>query len=152
MEKEVSSIPLAPLEQHDTRSLDELLEAERFDRELLDKVSRYLLFKAEALKTMANAQSNDNGNEEPGIEETIDILEAAEETALKIIEEVLDGVDPMDAVQVVLDGDVRDSWAKAAQGASQIDEEVADLSSQEAFDLVRKSTDVGESIFQKVTS
>jgi len=147
MKKETSSIPLAPLEQHDTRSLDELL-----DEELTERVSLYLLIRAQALKTMANAQSNENGSKEPGIEETIDILEAAEETALKIIEEVLDGVDPVDAVQVVLDGDVRDSWAKAAQGASQIDEEVADLSSQEAFDLVRKSTDVGESIFNEVTS
>jgi len=142
----------APLEQHDTRSLDELLEPK-----LTERVSRYLLFRAEALKTMANAQSanaqsNENGNEQHGIEETIDILEAAEETALEIIEQVLDGVDPMDAVQVVLDGDVRDSWAKAAQGASQVDEEVADLSREEAFDLVRKGTDVGESIFRKVTS
>lgn len=100
---------------------------------------------------MANAQSDDQNAETHGIEETIDILEAAEETALKIIEEVIDGVDPMDAVQVVLDGDVRDSWAKAAQGASQIDEEVADLSSQEAFDLVRKGTDVGEAIFNEVS-
>jgi hypothetical protein len=148
----MEKLTLAPLEQHDTRSLNELLEPK-----LTERVFHYLLFRAEAIKTMANdqsanAQSNDNGNEEPGIEETIDILDAAEETALKIIEEVLDGVDPMDAVEVVLDGDVRDSWAKAAQGASQIDEEVADLSSQEAFDLVRKSTDVGEAIFNEVTS
>jgi hypothetical protein len=152
MEKEASSIPLAPLEQHDTRSLNEFLEPK-----LTERVFHYLLFRAEAIKTMANAQSanaqsNDNGKEQHGIEETIDILEAAEETALEIIEQVLDGVDPMDAVQVVLDGDVRDTWAKAAQGASQVDEEVADLSREEAFDLVRKGTDVSESIFQKVTS
>jgi hypothetical protein len=141
-----SKIPVAPLEQLDDESLEELLTRGRSS----PLVTPYLLIRTR--KLMANAQSKENGNEEPGIEETIDILDAAEETALKIIEEVLDGVDPMDAVQVVLDGDVRDSWAKAAQGASQIDEEVADLSSQEAFDLVRKSTDVGESIFEKVTS
>jgi hypothetical protein len=55
-------------------------------------------------------------------------------------------------VQVVLDGDIRDAWAQAAEGAAQVDEEVLDLSSEEAFDLVRKSTDVGESIFVEVTS
>ena len=136
--------PIAHLEHLDDKSLEELLEQASFS----PLATRYLLIRTRKLM----AQSNDNGNEQHGIKETIDILEAAEETALEIIEQVMDGVDPMDAVQVVLDGDVRDSWAKAAQGASQIDEEVADLSSQEAFDLVRKSTDVGESIFNEVTS
>jgi len=145
-ETPIAPLEVAPLEDFDDKSLEELLTRAASS----PLATRYLLIRVR--KLMANAQSNENGSKEPGIEETIDILEAAEETALKIIEEVLDGVDPVDAVQVVLDGDVRDSWAKAAQGASQIDEEVADLSSQEAFDLVRKSTDVGESIFNEVTS
>ena len=139
----MDEIPIAHLEDFDDKSLEELLT-----RAVSSPLAtRYLLIRARKLM----AQSNENGSTEPGIEETIDILEAAEETALKVIEQVMDGVDPMDAVQVVLDGDVRDSWAQAAEGAGQIDEEVTDLSSQEAFDLVRKSTDVGESIFEKVT-
>jgi len=137
----MDEIPIEHLEDFDDKSLEELL------RQAGSFPTRYLLIRAHRLMP----QSNENGSTEPGIEETIDILEAAEETALKVIEQVMDGVDPMDAVQVVLDGDVRDSWAQAAEGAGQIDEEVTDLSSQEAFDLVRKSTDVGESIFEKVT-
>lgn len=97
---------------------------------------------------MANAQSE--ASETHGIKETVDLLDAAEETALKVLEEIRDGLDPVDAVQVVLDGDVREAWAQAAEGAGQIDEELTDVSSEEAFDLARKSTDVGEAIFNKV--
>jgi hypothetical protein len=140
----MEKLNLAPLEQHDTRSLNELLEPK-----LTERVFHYLLFRAEALKTMANSQAE--SSQKHGIKETVDLLNAAEETALKILVEIQDGLDPTDAVQVVLDGDVRDSWAQAAKGAGQIDEEVADLSSKEAFDLVRESTDVGESIFNEVT-
>jgi hypothetical protein len=105
---------------------------------------------------MANAQSESSqsdtqNGETRGITETVDLLDAAEETALKVLEEIQDGLDPVDAVQVVLDGDVRTSWAQAAKGAKQIDEELTDLSSEETFDLARKLTDVGESIFNKVT-
>ena len=100
---------------------------------------------------MANAQSNAQNSETHGIKETVDLLNAAEETALKVLKEIRDGLDPVDAGQVVLDGDVRDAWAQAAEGAGQVDEEVADLSSEEAFDLARKSTDVGEAIFNEVT-
>jgi hypothetical protein len=103
---------------------------------------------------MANAQLESSQSDNPGthgITETVDLLDAAKETALKVLEEVQDGLDPVDAVQVVLDGDVRDSWAQAAEGAGQIDEELVDLSSEEAFDLARKSTDIGEAIFNEVT-
>ena len=105
---------------------------------------------------MANAQSESSQSDTQngdtrGITETVDLLDAAEETALKVLEEIRDGLDPVDAVQVVLDGDVRNAWAQAAEGAGQVDEELADLSSGEAFDLARKSTDVGEAIFNEVT-
>lgn len=125
----------APLEHFEASELDP------------ERINRFLQTRAQNL-----AMAKDSENKDPGIEETRDLLIAAKVTAIEIVAEVADGLSPIDAVNVVLDGDVREAWIEAADGIRDVDEEVADLDQDEVFDLLRESVDVSEEILNEVLS
>ena len=89
-------------------------------------------------------------SEKRGVKQTKDIVRAARVLTLEILSETLDGVSPMDAVRVVMDSEVRSTVAEAIEGIEEVDDEVADLSTEEIFEIVREGVDFSEDVLAKV--
>ena len=91
-------------------------------------------------------------SEQKGIQETTDLVEAAETLTVEIIQRVRDGVQPSDAVSLALDGDVQEDLIAAAEGISEVPAELADLSAEEARALASRGLSLPFSIFDALKS
>lgn len=129
---EARKIEPAGLEELETLPMSDLLQPERIANHLLTKASKMTM------------------SDKKGIKETKDLLQAAKITAIAIVAEISDGLSPLDAVNVVLDGDVRSSWVEAAKGIEEVDNEIRDLDREEIFDLLRESVDISEELLTEI--
>ncbi len=95
-------------------------------------------------------KSSETMSEKKGVKQTKDIVRAVRVLAVAILEEVLDGVSPMDAIDIAMNSEVRDSVAEAMEGIEKVDEEIGDLSTEEVFEIVREGVDLSEDVLKKI--
>lgn len=85
-----------------------------------------------------------------GIQETVEFIQGLRTLGVKVIEEVKDGLDVSDLMDVVMDADVRQAVGRAVKGIESVPKEAADANLDEAKEVLHECIELGVAIFAAI--